>query len=173
MSATMHKLNGNPKLEGAIARCRKAHPRAVRLAADKVRVWGSKGNTYTVTLAAPKPGMLLAACDCKAGQAGMVCLHLAAAAVVPGTVAAPIVSSSLSSPTEAPASIPVGAHVHTCPVCDKQFPHDEFLCSEANNWMRCPDCVKARRFPSQPGTVLPVTVTIAKYAHARRSLARQ
>lgn len=163
---TMHKLNDNPKLTAAIARCRKAHPRAVRLAADKVRVWGSTGNTYTVTLAAPKPGMLLAACDCKAGQAGLVCFHLAAACCVPHTVATSSVSPSASpSPTEQPPSAPAAAHVHKCGGCGNQFPHDEYLCSPENDWLRCPRCVELRRFPLPPGTVLPVT--ISNGAHAR------
>ena len=145
MNATMHKLNGNPKLDAAIARCRKAHPKAVRLSSTQVRVSGRTGNRYTVTLAAPKPGLLLAACDCPAGQAGQVCYHLAASAIVPGTVATSNVPSAPASPTSpsAPsASIPAAAHAHQCQACGQGFSCDFPFCWEGAEVV-CAGCYAA------------------------------
>lgn len=112
MNTPMHKLNGNRKLAGAIERCRQAHSRAVRLSATQVQVTGRTDNRYTVTLAAPKPGVLLAVCDCPAGRSNQFCFHIAAAVVVPGTVATGTVSLP-ASPTEHPAQHP-GQHPGGC-----------------------------------------------------------
>ena len=76
------------RMQRQIARCKKVHPRAVRVDRQTVRVIGSKGETYTVRLARPRHDLPLAACNCAASKLGAPCFHLVAAASVPGTVLA-------------------------------------------------------------------------------------
>jgi len=83
---SMLKVERNPKMQMAIQRCKSVHPRARRINRNTVQVKGRTG-VYTVTLAAPKPGLLLASCNCKAGEAGQLCFHIPASLAVPGTIA--------------------------------------------------------------------------------------
>jgi len=83
---SMLKVERNPKMQMAIQRCKSVHPRARRINRNTVQVKGRTG-VYTVTLAAPKPGLLLASCNCKAGEAGQLCFHIPAALSVPCTIA--------------------------------------------------------------------------------------
>lgn len=86
MKATMHKLERNTKMDAAIARCKQAHPKVRRIDARTVRVLGRKATAYTVVFTEPKAGLKLAACDCQAGLAGMLCYHIAAACAAPVVV---------------------------------------------------------------------------------------
>lgn len=81
---TMIKVERNAKMEAAITRCKQAHPKVKRLDARRVVV-GGRGGQYVVTFAEPKPGLKLAACNCKAGEAGQLCYH------IPAGLAAPVV----------------------------------------------------------------------------------
>jgi len=83
MTATMIKIENNDKMTAAIERCKQARPKVRRIDANTVSVVSARGS-YTVKFSAPKPGLLLAECDCKAGKDGMLCYH------VPGAMAAPV-----------------------------------------------------------------------------------
>lgn len=67
----------------AIARAKAVRPRVRVISADArtYSVTGSKGDAYTVRFAVAN-GLKLAECDCRAGKAGMMCFHVAAAASV-------------------------------------------------------------------------------------------
>jgi hypothetical protein len=67
----------------AVERARRVRPRVtiISVAERTYRVSGSKGDHYVCQLAHGQ-GRLLGACDCKAGEAGQVCYHLAAVAGV-------------------------------------------------------------------------------------------
>ena len=82
MQATMIKLEMNAKMEKAIARCKANHPKVRRVDAATVKVFG-KGAVYTVRIYTPKPGLTVAACDCKAGLKSQLCYHVPAALVAP------------------------------------------------------------------------------------------
>lgn len=106
----MHCLPNNRNLPAAIARCRATRPKATRLSETQVSVRSRSGRDwYTVTLAVPRPDILLAACDCPAGQNDRLCYHAVAAAVVPSTVGNEFVNRIPACPTPAPACIPTGA----------------------------------------------------------------
>ena len=95
----MIRIENNAKFQAAAARCKAIHPRVRRVNTNTVAVSGSKGAQYTVTFAEPKPGLKLAACNCKAGQNEMVCYHLVAATCAPAHVAVivPVVPASIRS----------------------------------------------------------------------------
>src|SRR5262245_62340252 len=78
----MIKLETN-KMQKAIERAKAVRPRVTVISADErtYSVTGSKGDAYTVRFAVVN-GLKLAECDCKAGQVGMMCFHVAAAAQV-------------------------------------------------------------------------------------------
>jgi hypothetical protein len=78
----MIKLEIN-KMAKAIERAKTVRPRVKVINADAriFAVTGSKGDVYTVRFAVAN-GHKLAECDCKAGQTGMMCFHVAAAASV-------------------------------------------------------------------------------------------
>lgn len=76
----MIKLESH-KMKNAIARAKAIRPRVSRLAERRYSVTGSKGNAYTVTFKVID-GHKLAECTCKAGQAGQLCYHVAAAAAL-------------------------------------------------------------------------------------------
>lgn len=68
-------------MQKAIARAKVLRPR-VRMTGERTySVSGSQGGTYTVRFAVAN-GMKLAECSCKAGEAGMVCRHVVAAAAL-------------------------------------------------------------------------------------------
>lgn len=70
------------RMANAIARARQVHPRVKWLGGRRYSVSSSKGQRiYTVSFAVVN-GAKLGECECKAGQAGMMCFHLAAAAAV-------------------------------------------------------------------------------------------
>ena len=83
--ATFLKLD-KTKMAKAIITCKSVHPKARRVTRTTVVVRGRGGDQYTVTLAQPREGLALAMCNCKAGQAGQYCYHLAAAAACPNTI---------------------------------------------------------------------------------------
>jgi hypothetical protein len=66
MQATMIRIEPGVKMTKAIERCRKAHPRIRRASADTVTVITSS-STHAVKILTPRPGLLLASCDCQAG----------------------------------------------------------------------------------------------------------
>ena len=78
----MIKLESN-KMQKAIERAKAVRPRVRVINADDrtYSVTGSKGDTYTVKFAVAR-GLKLAECSCKAGQASMMCYHVASAAQV-------------------------------------------------------------------------------------------
>jgi len=78
----MIKLESN-KMQKAIERAKAVRPRVTVINADErtYSVTGSKGGAYTVRFAVAN-GHKLAECDCAAGQASMMCFHVAAAAQV-------------------------------------------------------------------------------------------
>src|SRR5262249_37367372 len=78
----MIKLESN-KMQRAIDRAKAARPRVRVISADErtYSVTGSKGNTYTVKFVVVN-GLKLAECNCAAGQASMMCYHVAGAAQV-------------------------------------------------------------------------------------------
>src|SRR5262245_4813077 len=78
----MIKLESN-KMQRAIERAKAVRPRVTVISADDrtYSVSGSKGNAYTVKFVVVN-GLRLAECDCKAGQAGQLCYHVAGAAQV-------------------------------------------------------------------------------------------
>ena len=78
-TATMLRIERTPQLEAAIIRCKKIHPRVNRINATTIRVTGRNG-AHVVTILTPKPGMLLASCDCKATT---ICYCIAAALAYP------------------------------------------------------------------------------------------
>jgi hypothetical protein len=82
MTATMIKIEASPKMEAAIARCKKNHPKVRRISADTVQVVSSN-DTYTVKFATPREGLHLAECNCKART---LCYHIVAALSAPAGV---------------------------------------------------------------------------------------
>ena len=78
----MIKLESN-KMQKAIERAKAVRPRVRVISADErtYSVTGSKGNTYTVKFVVVN-GLKLAECNCAAGQASMMCYHVAGAAQV-------------------------------------------------------------------------------------------
>src|SRR5262245_2486911 len=80
--ALMIKLESN-KMQRAIERAKAVRPRVTVINADErtYSVSGSRGNQYTVRFVVVN-GLKLAECDCKAGQAGQSCYHVAGAAQV-------------------------------------------------------------------------------------------
>jgi hypothetical protein len=78
----MIKLENNDKMTKAIERAKAAHPRVKWLGERAYTVSSSDGQRlYTVRFEVTS-GNKFAACNCKAGQAGMLCYHVAAAASV-------------------------------------------------------------------------------------------
>src|SRR5215471_3963357 len=71
------------KMQEAIERAKAVRPRVRVISADErtYSVTGSRGDAYTVKFVVVN-GLKLAECDCKAGQVGMMCFHIAAAASV-------------------------------------------------------------------------------------------
>ncbi|MGE0128058.1 MAG: hypothetical protein AB7U82_08260 [Blastocatellales bacterium] len=89
----------------AIERAKAIRPRVRVISADArtYSVTGSKGDVYTVKFAVAN-GLKLAECDCKAGQRGQMCFHVAAAASINIAVqsqrqAAPAPAAPLPVPT--------------------------------------------------------------------------
>ena len=77
----MIKLEAD-KMQRAIARAKLLRPRVKWLGGRDYSVTSSNGQgTYTVRFAVVN-GLKLGECDCKAGQAGMMCFHICAAAAV-------------------------------------------------------------------------------------------
>jgi uncharacterized Zn finger protein len=70
------------KMKNAIARAKAVRPRVTRLAERSYRVTSSNGKDFYTVRFAVANGHKLAECDCKAGQAGQLCYHVAAAAAV-------------------------------------------------------------------------------------------
>jgi hypothetical protein len=83
MQTYMIELKRNEAMKRAIYRAKNARPKVkpVDVAARVYTVTGSKGDTYTVRFAV-SGSKKFASCDCKGGQAGMVCYHIASAAAV-------------------------------------------------------------------------------------------
>lgn len=77
----MIKIEKNEKMVEAIKRVKTVRP-MVRYQGDRTyTVSGRTGATYTVKFVV-KEKVRLAECNCKAGQTGMLCYHVAAAAGV-------------------------------------------------------------------------------------------
>jgi hypothetical protein len=92
MTATMIKIERNEKMEAAIIRCKKAHPKVRRIDADTVLVTSANG-TYTVKFVTPREGLRLAECDCKSRT---LCYH-----IVAGLCAPPMAVPAVSRPVAA------------------------------------------------------------------------
>jgi hypothetical protein len=86
MTATMIKVERNAKMEAAIERCKKAHPRIRRASADTTTVITSS-SSHTVRILQPREGLVLAQCSCQAGLRSILCLHIPAALAAPWTPA--------------------------------------------------------------------------------------
>jgi hypothetical protein len=96
----MIKLETN-KMQKAIERAKAIRPRVRWNGGREFTVTGSKGDSYKVRFAVAG-GHKLGECDCKAGKAGQMCFHLAAAA----SLNIAIQSMRVSSPIPAPAPVP-------------------------------------------------------------------
>ena len=96
----MIKLESH-KMINAINRAKAVRPRVRRLAERSYSVSGSKGDTYTVVFVVAN-GHKLAECNCKAGEAGMLCYHVAAAAAL--NIAVHSVYARPSETPKAPAT---------------------------------------------------------------------
>src|SRR5262249_6639484 len=95
------------KMQRAIERAKAVRPRVSVISADErtYSVTGSKGSAYTVKFVVVK-GLKLAECNCKAGQAGMMCFHVAAAAQVNVmTQSMRLTSSAPAAPAPVPSRI--------------------------------------------------------------------
>ncbi len=94
------------KMKNAIARAKTVRPRVTRTGDRSYTVTSSdRTRHYTVNFAVTN-GHKLAECDCKAGQAGMICLHVAAAAAVNIAVHSNY-SRPSSSPKDSADGIPI------------------------------------------------------------------
>lgn len=91
------------KMTKAIKRAKAIRPRVrVISAAERTySVTGSNGDVYTVKFAVAN-GLKLAECDCKAGQRGQMCFHIAAAAQV-NVMAQSMRRQGAAAPLPAPA----------------------------------------------------------------------
>lgn len=80
----MIELENNDAMQRAINRAKQCHPKVTVLdvATRAYRVTNSKRDGFYTVRFAVSAGKKLAACDCKAGQSGMICFHAAAAAAV-------------------------------------------------------------------------------------------
>jgi hypothetical protein len=79
----MIKLENNAAMTAAIRRCKANHPKARRVAGNRVEVTNKKGKVYQVTLSQPCDGLKLGCCTCTAGLSGKLCYHIAAALACP------------------------------------------------------------------------------------------
>ena len=74
------------KMQNAIRKARQLRPRVRMIGERLYAVSGSQGNTYQVGFAVAKDAqgnrVKLGECNCKAGESGMACYHLAAAAAL-------------------------------------------------------------------------------------------
>jgi hypothetical protein len=84
MQATMIRIERSAKMEAAIARCKKAHPKVKRVDANTVTVTSNSG-TYTVKILTPREGLTLASCTCQARLRAQLCYHVPGALVAPGS----------------------------------------------------------------------------------------
>src|SRR5262245_58184949 len=91
----------------AIERAKTIRPMVRVISADErtYSVTGSRGDAYTVKFVVVK-GLKLAECNCKAGQAGMMCFHVAGAAQVNVMVQSMRLTSSAPVALVAPAPAP-------------------------------------------------------------------
>jgi len=95
------------KMQEAIERAKAVRPRVRVISADErtYSVTGSKGDAYTVKFVVVK-GLKLAECDCKAGEAGMMCFHVAGAAQVNVMAQSMrLINSAPAAPAPAPSRI--------------------------------------------------------------------
>ena len=69
-------------MANAIAHAKQVHPRVKWLGGRRYAVSNSNGQRVYAVSFAVLNGVKLGECECKAGQAGMMCFHLAAAAAV-------------------------------------------------------------------------------------------
>ena len=97
MEPKMIRIENSAKMEAAVERCKKNHPKVRRVDAKTVTVYSSNGNAYTVRFTEPRAGLKLACCDCKAGQAGQLCYHIAGALAAP---AAPVALAIAPKPVK-------------------------------------------------------------------------
>jgi hypothetical protein len=82
MDAQMIKIDpDNKATSAAINRCKAQHPTVKCAGANQYRVSGSAGNWYTVAVSIPRPGLYLAACECRGGRRN-VCYHMIASLTV-------------------------------------------------------------------------------------------
>jgi hypothetical protein len=101
------------KMKKAIERAKAIHPRVTRLAERSYRVTSSNGqDSYTVHFKVVG-GHKLAECDCKAGRAGMICFHVAAAGAI--NIALHSRYSRPSKPATAPRAKMEGILIKTRP----------------------------------------------------------
>lgn len=79
----MIQIQRNEAMSKATERAKQHHPKvSIISAAQRVyTVKGSQGDTYVVRFEVIN-GRKLASCDCKAGERGSLCYHIAAAAAV-------------------------------------------------------------------------------------------
>jgi hypothetical protein len=113
------------KLQNAIARARQLRPTVHFLGERHFKVYSARNhNEYEVRFAVAD-GVKLGECSCRAGQEGLPCYHLAAAASVNIGVAAMRRTAQVATPRtpghiyhsaqDTPLSLP--EHQHTCPDC--------------------------------------------------------
>lgn len=107
MQSIMIRIENSAKMEAAIDRCKKNHPKVRRVDAKTVTVYGSNGNAYTVRFSEPRAGLKLACCDCKAGQAGQLCYHIAGALAAPAAPVVPAIAPKLVKPDSWPINPPL------------------------------------------------------------------
>lgn len=128
MNANLIKLENNEAMKRAVARAKDSHFRALRVDFNTVTV-GSVSAVYTVRVYAPKPGLLLALCNCEAGQRSLICKHQAAACVVPGTAICEALNQALSAcekrVTFEGATPKPAQPDHNCKLCFKPLKNSE------------------------------------------------
>jgi hypothetical protein len=138
-SQQMIELKRNDAMTRAIARAKQIRSKVkpVDVAARVYTVTGSKGDTYTVRFAVSGKAKF-ASCNCKAGQQGMLCRHVAAA------FQANVICQSMRRAAESSA-IPYGKpHTHDCPTCGVSFDCSVPFCDEIKR-MRCDDCLDQQK----------------------------
>jgi hypothetical protein len=84
MQTTMIKIERSAKMDAAIQRCKRAHPKVKRVDANTVTVTSNSG-TYTVKILTPRQGLTLASCTCQAGLRTQLCYHIPGALAAPGS----------------------------------------------------------------------------------------
>jgi hypothetical protein len=114
MNATMIKIERSKKMADAIDRCKRVHPKVKRIDENTVLVAGRNGR-YTVRIIRPRPDLVLAECNCAAGQRAQLCFHIAGALAAPHTAglccSIDVTSTASIAPPSAPAHPSAGVLV--------------------------------------------------------------